>query len=286
MLGEFDLPAGGLRTVDLSLPIDRQQPGKRVFLLEWQRTATPAMPAGALHWSVQDVNYTHIEPGYVLVPAQLSVSVVSVEVAPNLTVGYVPGVGDPIPEALDTLGVPTEVIDDTMLQFGNLEAFDTIVVGVRALETRANVAANRQRLWDYARAGGALVMQYQKPGDDGPERFIPFRGVSMPRPVPRVSQKRAPVRLLDPDDPLLTFPNRIGPDDFDGWVQERGLYFLATWPDDLRPLLESADDGEAPRRGGLMHARLGDGHYIYCGYALFRQLLPACRAPIGYWRTW
>ena len=272
VLGEFDLPAGSLRTVDLSLPIDRQQPGKRVFLLEWQRTATPAMPAGASHWSVQDVSYSHIEPGYVLVPARLSVSVVSVEVAPDLTVGYVPGVGDPITEALDTLGVATEVIDDTMLQFGNLGAFDTIVVGVRALETRANVAANRQRLWDYARAGGALVMQYQKPRDDGPERFIPFPGVSMPRPVPRVSQKKAPVRLLDPDDPLLTFPNRIGPDDFDGWVQERGLYFLATWPDDLRPLLESADAGEAPRRGGLMHARLGDGHYIYCGYALFRQL--------------
>jgi hypothetical protein len=221
---------------------------------------------------VQEVSYSHIEPGYLLVPAQLSVTVVSVDVAPGLTVGYVPGVGDAIPEALETLGIATEMIDDTMLQFGHLEAFDTIVVGVRALETRANVAANRERLWDYTRAGGTLIMQYQKPREDGPGRFIPFADVTMPRPVPRVSQKKAPVRLLDPDDPLLTFPNRIGPDDFDDWVQERGLYFLATWPRELRPLLESADAGELPRRGGLMHARLGSGHYIYCAYALFRQL--------------
>ncbi len=268
VLGEYDLPASGLRTIDQALPIDLSVQGVRIFLLEWQYAATPASSQG----SVQDVSYSHIEPGYVLVPAELSVTVVSVDVAPDLTVGYVPGVGDAIPEALETLGVATEVIDDTTLQFGNLEVFDTIVVGVRALETRANVAANRERLWDYARAGGTLIMQYQKPREDGPERFIPFPGVIMARPVPRVSQKKAPVNMLCPDDPLLTFPNRIGPDDFDGWVQERGLYFMASWPASLRPLLESADAGEAPHRGGLMHARLGRGHYIYCAYALFRQL--------------
>ena len=272
VLGTYDLPAMGLRTFDQVLPVDLNMQGKRTFLVEWQRPATPAMPGASSHGSVQDVSYPHIEPGYLLVPAQLSVTVVSVDVAPDLAVGYVPGVDDPIPDALETLGIATETIDDTMLQFGNLTLFDAIVVGVRALETRANVAANRERLWDYARAGGTLIMQYQKPREDGPSRFIPFPDVTMPRPVPRVSQKKAPVHLLDPDDPLLTFPNRIGPDDFDGWVQERGLYFLATWPRELRPLLESADAGEAPHRGGLMHARLGGGHYIYCAYALFRQL--------------
>lgn len=272
LLGEYDLPAMGLRTIDQELPIDLHAQGKRTFQVEWQRASTPAMPVASSHWSVQDVGYSHIEPGYILVPAQLSVTVVSVDVAPDLTVGYVPGVGDAIPDALETLGIATEIIDDTMLQFGNLETYDTIVVGVRALETRANVAANRERLWDYTRTGGTLIMQYQKPREDGPGRFIPFPDVSMPRPVPRVSQKKAPVRLLDSDDPLLTFPNRIGPNDFDGWVQERGLYFLATWPEELRPLLESADAGESPHRGGLMHARLGSGHYIYCAYALFRQL--------------
>ncbi len=272
VIGEYDLPTKGLRTVDCEIPVDLNAQGKRTLRVEWQRSATPALPTASSHWSVQDVGYSHIEPGYLLVPAELSVTVVSVDVASDLMVGYVPGVGDAIPDALETLGIAPEMIDDTMLQFGNLETFDTIVVGVRALETRANVAANRERLWDYARAGGTLVMQYQKPREDGPGRFIPFPDVSMPRPVPRVSQKKAPVRLLDPGDPLLTFPNRIGPGDFDDWVQERGLYFLATWPEELRPLLESADDGESPHRGGLMHARLGSGHYIYCGYALFRQL--------------
>ncbi|PON13227.1 hypothetical protein C2W62_35465, partial [Candidatus Entotheonella serta] len=271
VLGEYDLPAMGLRTHDQELPVDLKVQGKHTFLLQWQYPSSAASPASS-HWSVQDVSYSHIEPGYVLVPAQLSVTVVAVDVAPDLLVGYVPGVGDAIPDALETLGVTTENIDDTMLQFGNLDIFDTIVIGVRALETRANVAANRERLWDYARAGGTLMMQYQKPREDGPERFIPFPDVTMPRPVPRVSQKRAPVNLLCPDDPLLTFPNHIGPDDFDDWVQERGLYFMASWPEELRPLLESADAGESPHRGGLMHARLGQGHYIYCAYALFRQL--------------
>jgi hypothetical protein len=262
----------GLLTIDQELPVDLNVQGKRTFLVEWQRTSTSPMQAASSQWSVQDVRYPHIEPGYLLVSAQLSVTVISVDVAPDLTVGYVPGVGDRIPEALETLGVATEIIDDTMLQFGNLERFDTIVVGVRALETRSHVAANRERLWNYTRAGGTLIMQYQKPREDGPGQFIPFLDVTMPRPAPRVSQKKAPVRLLDPDDPLLAFPNRIGPGDFDDWVQERGLYFLATWPQALRPLLESADAGESPRRGGLMHARLGNGHYIYCAYALFRQL--------------
>ena len=87
-----------------------------------------------------------------------------------------------------------------------------------------------------------------------------------------MSQAAAPVSLLAADDPLLSFPNRLTAEDFHGWQQERGLYFLAEWPPQMTPLLESADPGEEPRRGGLLRARLGRGHYVYCAYALFRQL--------------
>jgi hypothetical protein len=117
-----------------------------------------------------------------------------------------------------------------------------------------------------------VVVQYHKPREDGPGRFVPYDGVSLPRPAPRVSQASAPVSLLAADDPLLRSPNRLDTEDFAGWRQERGLYFLAEWPPHMTPLLESADPGEPPQRGGLLRARLGRGHYVYCAYALFRQL--------------
>jgi hypothetical protein len=107
VLGDYDLPAMGLRTLEQVLPIDLKVQGKRTFLLQWQRASTSARPSPTSHWSVQNVGYSHIEPGYLLVPAQLSVTVVSVDVAPDLPVGYVPGVGDAIPEARETLGIAT-----------------------------------------------------------------------------------------------------------------------------------------------------------------------------------
>jgi len=273
-LDELSLAAMGLRSLHQKLPIDLGFQGRQTFDIEWHRLSESSNPTklSSYRSAVQDINYPHIEPSYLLAPARLSVTLVSVDVAPNLRVGYVPGTGDAVPQALGALGVVTETLDDMSLQFAYLDKFDTIVIGVRAFETRPLVAATRERLWQYARSGGTLIVQYQKPREDGPSRFVPFPNVSMPRPVPRVCNKNAPVSLIAPDAPLLTFPNRISSSDFDDWVHERGLYFLATWPQTLQPLLECTDEGEPPRRGGLMHARLGKGHYVYCAYALFRQL--------------
>lgn len=274
-LGELNLETMGLHTVRQELPIDLDFQGRRTFRLAWehqQASHTGSTASPSYQRSIQDIRYPHIEPSYLLVPTQLAVSVVSAEVAPNLTIGYVPGTGDGVPQALAALGIAVETLDNGRLQFADLAQFDAIVVGVRAVETRPIVAANRERLWQYARAGGTIIMQYQRPREDGPSRFIPFPEVSMPRPVPRVSNHKAPVHLLVPDDPLLSFPNRLDANDFADWVHERGLYFLRTWPQEMRPLLECADDGESPQRGGLLHARLGQGHYVYCAYALFRQL--------------
>lgn len=270
----LSLQAGEQRTVQQTLPVDAGVSGKRVFGVEWQDETDAAAGAKAVlrlrSW--RDVRYPHVEPAYWLAPADVCVSIVAVEVAPGLRVGYLPGTGDGVAEALEALGVSVQTIDEDDLQNGSLMGFDTIMVGVRALETRPSLAVHRGRLWDYARGGGTVVMQYHKPRDDGPSRFVPFDGVSLPRPAPRVSQATAPVGLLAADDPLLSFPNRLSAEDFAGWQQERGLYFLAEWPPQMTPLLESADPGEEPRRGGLLRARLGRGHYVYCAYALFRQL--------------
>ncbi len=271
MLG---LQAGEQRTVRQTLPVGSGVSGKRLFVVEWQDETESAGGAKAVSRlrSWQDVRYPHVESGYWLAPAEVGVSIVPVEVAPGLRVGYLPGTGDGVAEALDALGVDVQTIEEGDLRNGELAGFDTIVVGVRALETRPPLVAHRGRLWDYARAGGTVVVQYHKPREDGPGRFVPFGGVSLPRPAPRVSQASAPVGLLAADDPILSFPNRLDTEDFAGWQQERGLYFLAEWPPQLTPLLESADPGEPPRRGGLLRARLGRGHYVYCAYALFRQL--------------
>ena len=268
------LRAGERRTVRQKLPAASGMTGRRVFGVEWQDDAAATAAAGDGLWlrSWQDVRYPHIDAGYVLEPAEVCVSVVAAEAAPGLRVGYLPGTGDGVAEALGTLGVSVRTIEAGDLQNGSLTAFDTIVVGVRALETRPSLLAHRSRLWDYARAGGSVVVQYHKPREDGPSRFVPFDGVRLPRPAPRVSQAAAPVRLLAADDPLLSFPNQLAEADFEGWQQERGLYFLAEWPREMTPLLESADPGEEPLRGGLLRARLGRGHYVYCAYALFRQL--------------
>lgn len=270
----LDLQDGDRRSVRLKLPSVSGVTGGRMFDVEWQDDDAPTgmvrYPSRLGSW--QEVRYPHIETGYVLTPSEVCVSVVGAEAAPGLRVGYLPGTGDGVAEALSALGVSVETITEDDVQNGSLAKFDTVVVGVRALETRQSLAAHRERLWEFARAGGCVVVQYHKPREDGPSRFVPFDGVSLPRPAPRVSQAAAPVRMLAADDPLLNFPNRLSERDFEGWQQERGLYFLAEWPSEMTPLLESADPGEEPRRGGLLRARLDRGHYVYCAYALFRQL--------------
>ncbi|MGH2542763.1 MAG: hypothetical protein ACRDIB_08200, partial [Ardenticatenaceae bacterium] len=204
-LGELSLEAKGLRTLNLKLPIDLSFQGRRTFEIEWRRSeSSNSTQLSSYRSTVQDIDYPHIDPGYLLIPAQLSVTLVSVDVAANLRVGYVPGTGDAVPQALATLGIVADILDERSLPFTDLDPYDTIVIGVRALETRPLVAANRERLWQYARSGGTLIVQYQKPREDGPSRFVPFPDVSMPRPVPRVCNENAPVNLIAPDNPLLT----------------------------------------------------------------------------------
>jgi len=179
------------------------------------------------------------------------------------------GSGDQVPEAIRRLGVDVTLLDGDMLATGDLDAFDTIVVGVRASEARPEFVSNNGRLLDYVQRGGTLVVQYQQT-DYAAAGLAPF-------PVQqngnlRVTDEEAAVRILAPDNPVFTFPNRITPADFNGWVQERNLYTLTGFNSRYTPLLESGDPGEAPTDGGEVYAEYGQGRFVYTAYAWFRQL--------------
>jgi len=203
-------------------------------------------------------------------PARERISVVDVKVPPGLKVGYIMGAGDDIPTVLRQVGMTVNEISPTELASGDLSRYGTIVLGIRAYDTQEFVRKNNQRLLDYANNGGTLVVQYNADVNQfNSGHYTPFP-LDMSR--DRVSQEEQPVEILAPNDPLLKFPNAITSHDFDGWVQERGLYFADKWDDHFQPLLACNDPGEPSRKGGMLRAKYGKGTYIYTGYAFFRQL--------------
>jgi LmbE family N-acetylglucosaminyl deacetylase len=185
-------------------------------------------------------------------------------------VGYIRGASDRVPETLLEVGLPLEMLDGAALERGDLRRFDVIVVGSRAYEIDPALVENNSRLLDYVRAGGRVVVQYQQ-GLFFNGNYPPAT-LTVANPHDRVTDETAPVRALQPDHPALTRPNRLGPADWDGWLQERGLYFAHSWDPSYTPVIELADPGEAPLRGGLLVNALGKGTYIYTGLSFFRQL--------------
>jgi LmbE family N-acetylglucosaminyl deacetylase len=207
---------------------------------------------------------------YYYQPALQRVSVVDVNVPANLKVGYIMGAGDDIPEVLRQVGLDVTVIPPDKLADEDLSRFGTIALGIRAYDTQKAVVANNKKLLDFVSAGGTLLVQYDADvGNFNGGSFTPYPA-SLSR--GRVSVEDAPIEILAPKNPVFHFPNQIAPRDFDGWVQERGLYFMDQWDDKFTPLLASHDPGEASLKGGLLIASLGKGTYIYTGYAFFRQL--------------
>jgi hypothetical protein len=185
-------------------------------------------------------------------------------------VGYVRGASDRVPEALQAVGVPIELLGPDTLARGDLSRYDAIVIGSRAYETDPALVASNGRLLDYARAGGLVIVQYQQyPFVTG--SFAPYR-LTIARPHDRVTDETAPVTPLDPASPVFHVPNEIAPEDWKGWVQERGLYFAHDWDAAYTPLLETHDAGGPPLQGGLLVAPVGKGTYVYTGLSFFRQL--------------
>ncbi|MBW3535516.1 MAG: PIG-L family deacetylase [Gemmatimonadetes bacterium] len=215
------------------------------------------------------VDYPHIERVAMFDPAETVVSAAPVAVAEGRRVAYVMGSGDDGYRVLRQLGADVELLDPERVRRGDFAGFDVVVLGVRAYETRPDLVASNEALLDFARAGGTVVVQYNR--YEYPQGgFAPYP-LDISRPHDRITDPAAPVRLLRPDAPVFTTPNRITDEDFAGWVQERGLYFLGEWDPRYTPLLEMADPGEEPTRGALVVAPLGEGLYVYTGLAFFRQ---------------
>jgi hypothetical protein len=207
---------------------------------------------------------------YYFQPPTQKLSFVTAALPPNLRVGYIMGAGDEIPTALEQLGIHVELIPPETLAKNDLNRFSTIVLGIRAYDTQKEVAANNKRLLDYVLNGGTLVVQYNSGvGDFNSGTFTPYPAQASRA---RVSVEEAPVELLAPNDGIFHYPNEITAKDFDGWVQERGLYFMESWDNHFKPLLACNDPGESSQKGGLLRAQYGKGTYIFTGYAFFRQL--------------
>ena len=207
---------------------------------------------------------------YYYQPARQRVSIVDVQVPHDLKVGYIMGAGDDIPTVLEQVGMNVTMIPAEHLASADLSKFGTIVLGIRAYDTQKDVVANNKRLLDFVSAGGTLVVQYNTGvGDFNSGKFTPYPA-DLSR--ARVSVEEAPVEILAPEDSVFHYPNTITAADFDGWVQERGLYFLSKWDDHFTPLLACHDPGEDAQKGGLLRAQYGKGTYIYAAYAFFRQL--------------
>lgn len=207
---------------------------------------------------------------YYYQPAVQHVSVVDVKMPEGMKIGYVPGAGDDIPTVLEQIGMNVTLIPAEKLGTEDLRQFGTIVLGIRAYDTQKAVVENNKKLLEYVSAGGTLLVQYNAgTGDFNEGKFTPY-SAQLSR--ARVSVEEAQVQILEPDDSIFHYPNQITQADFDGWVQERGLYFMDKWDDHFKALLACHDPGESDQKGGLLRASYGKGTYIYTGYAFFRQL--------------
>jgi hypothetical protein len=222
-----------------------------------------------------ELNYDHIPPQLILPNAAAPLTRVDVRMAAR-RVGYIMGAGDEVPEALRQMGCEVSLLDETAVAAGDYSRFDAVVTGVRAWNTRAELRLHQKKLWDYVHAGGTAVVQYNVmdglfwSSEAGTLRTVgpyPFKTSR-----DRITVEDTPVRILKPDHPLLNSPNRIGPEDFQGWVQERGLYFPADPDPRYETLLEMSDPGEKPLAGGILTARHGKGVYVFTPLAFFRQL--------------
>ena len=221
----------------------------------------------------QVIEYPHTSRRHVLVDPQIAVKALDVSVRPNLTVGYVMGVGDEVPAALEQLGVKLSMITPEDLAWGDLSKYDVIMTGVRAYERRVDLRAYNQRLLDYARAGGTVIVQYNK-FEFNDAQYGPF-----PAKVgrERVTDENAEMKLTDPTHPVFNTPNKISRADWANWVQERGLYFLdeAGRDPQYKDLIEFTEPfpyNQGTKRGALVEARVGQGRWLYVGLGLWRQL--------------
>lgn len=247
-------------------------PGTREGVYRMTALAETPAPSGTYDRALDFLDHPDIGSFYDLLPAAVKVAVVDVRLPKSLRLGYVAGAEDSIPAVLTQLGVDLHFLSAEDLEKGDLSRYQTIVTGPRAYDVREDLRRCNPRLLAYVKAGGRLLVQYNSNTRAlNAGNYLPFPA-TFPASNARITVEDSPVEMLEPANPLWNEPNRITPRDFDGWVQERGLYFLGEWSADYAPLLSLRDPGEEPLKGGLLVARYGKGTYIFTGLSWFRQL--------------
>ena len=278
---ELDLPAGWPRVEAPGIAIDEPR-GRRTVVLPLRPPASFA--GGRYEISVAAVtedgaryadafplvDYEHIRATPRPEPARIEIAAGEIRLPERERIAWVRGASDRVPEFLRQIGLPLEVQTAGELADRELGGYDAIVVGSRAYETDPDLARLNPRLLEYARGGGLVVVQYQQ-YQFSRGGFAPYP-LEINRPHDRVTDETAAVRVLDPDHPIFHVPNEIGAADWQGWIQERGLYFAGTWDAAYTPLLAMADPDGEDKTGALLVAPVGEGHYVYTGLAFFRQL--------------
>ena len=220
-----------------------------------------------------EIRYDHIPVQLLQPPARIKVAAFDFAIR-GKTVGYLPGAGDDTVSSLQQLGYTVTTLTGTDLNAEKLKNLDAVVIGVRAFNERKDLATNLLGLFAYVEGGGTVIAQYNRPGGPQTQKMGPYPfSIAGNAPQLRVTDETAPVTFLAPDHPVLTTPNRIGPADFEGWVQERGAYFPSSWDTEhYMTILAMNDPGEAPLKSSILVAKQGQGYFVYTGVAFFRQL--------------
>ncbi|WP_138434181.1 PIG-L family deacetylase [Winogradskyella algicola] len=214
-----------------------------------------------------EIDYSHIPYQTVLIPSVSKVVRLDIDKRGN-NIGYIEGAGDVVPESLRQIGYNVTIIKPDQISAENLINFDAVVVGIRAYNILDELKFKQKFLLDYVKEGGNLIVQYNTNRRLKVENLSPY-DLELSR--DRVTDENAEVKILEPSHPLLNFPNKITTQDFEGWVQERGLYFPNEWSEEFTPLLSMNDKGESSKEGSLLVAKYGKGNYIYTGLSFFRE---------------
>ena len=213
--------------------------------------------------------YPGRRPYFLYKPSIYKTTGVDVKVAPGLNLGYIMGSGDEVPESLEHLGVKVHFLAPNDIASGDLSRYDAILLGVRTYAARPELATYNNRLLDYVRGGGVVIVQYNTPEYDHNFGPYPYSMTSNPE---EVTDEASQVRILDPSNPVFNWPNKITGSDFTGWAEERGSKWMKSWDPRYEALLETHDPGQEPQKGGLLYAKYGKGVYIYDAYAFYRKL--------------
>ena len=214
------------------------------------------------------ISYQHIGVQTLMPPAEVKLVRADIRKKGD-RIGYIPGAGDDVPESLEQIGYSVKILNESDITAKNLAQFSAVVLGIRAYNTQDRISNWLPELFDYVKAGGVVIAQYNTLAELKTEQLGPYP-LEISR--DRVTDENAEVRILAPTHPLMTVPNKITSKDFEGWVQERGLYFPTKWDPAWTPILSCNDPKEKPLDGGLLVAKLGKGYFIYTSYSWFRQL--------------